>query len=291
MKQRKAFVCYSHSDTEWLDRLRVHLAPLVASNELDLWSDKRILTGDQWKLEIEKSLNDAAIAIILVSADFFASNFIAEVELPKLLRNAEKKSTRIMPVVVGPTSALAGHPLGEFQSVNDPQTSLSEMPKPQSERILSTLATQVRDFLSTEIVDAHPHRSNADAGTKYAPADAFDYNSLASTKEFSRQEIYLPSLVRRKLPPIISGYKFTDCQILGPSVIMLGDKNSFANSGFAIDGNDPNSIFIPLDRAGVIFGVIQLLDCSFDRCDFRGIAFLGSLEQMAGLKARILGRL
>ena len=55
------------------------------------------MSGEKWKQKIEKALNDASIAILLISADFIASDFIINNELQPLLKNAEEKGTVILP--------------------------------------------------------------------------------------------------------------------------------------------------------------------------------------------------
>ena len=76
----QVFLCYSHHDASWLDRLQVHLKPLEREGLVDLWSDRRIEIGDPWRKEIEAALARARVALLLVSGDFIASDFIQEVE-------------------------------------------------------------------------------------------------------------------------------------------------------------------------------------------------------------------
>jgi hypothetical protein len=72
-RRPNVFVSYSHNDAEFLDRLLVHLKPLEKEGLLDLWVDTRLRAGDKWKKEIEKALQRATVAVLLVSADFLAS--------------------------------------------------------------------------------------------------------------------------------------------------------------------------------------------------------------------------
>ncbi len=51
----------------------------------------KIKAGDKWKEKIERALEKSAIAILLISADFLASDFIVDNELPPLLKSAEGK--------------------------------------------------------------------------------------------------------------------------------------------------------------------------------------------------------
>ena len=56
------------------------------SGAIDLWDDTRIETGDVWRTEIQEALDQTRVAILLVSADFMASNFIVGKELPPARR-------------------------------------------------------------------------------------------------------------------------------------------------------------------------------------------------------------
>ena len=87
--KNRLFISYSHHDAKWLERLQVHLKPIVREGSIDVWSDLRIRPGSQWRNEVNDALDAANIAILLVSADFMNSDFIAEVELPKLLSTAK----------------------------------------------------------------------------------------------------------------------------------------------------------------------------------------------------------
>jgi TIR domain len=49
---------------------------------IDPWVDTRISAGEKWKEEIRKALAQARAGVLLISADFVASNFIIDNELP-----------------------------------------------------------------------------------------------------------------------------------------------------------------------------------------------------------------
>lgn len=134
----QVFVCYSHQDAHWLTRLQVHLKPLP----LDVWSDRRIELGDQWHREITAALARAKAALVLVSADSLASDYINSEELPRLLAAAEEGGCRIIPVLVGPSLFHETPALSRFQGVPAKST-LSELPPHDGERVLADLAARL----------------------------------------------------------------------------------------------------------------------------------------------------
>jgi len=90
MKKTQLFISYCHNDREYLDRLLIHLKPLQKEGLIEVWADTQLKAGDRWRVEIKQALDRASVAILLLSADFLASDFITENELPPLL----KKSSR-----------------------------------------------------------------------------------------------------------------------------------------------------------------------------------------------------
>ncbi|MGN6257338.1 MAG: TIR domain-containing protein [Solirubrobacterales bacterium] len=139
----RLFISYSHQDRKVLDRLMVHLRPLEREGLVDVWNDTRIEAGAHWKEEVEKALGHARAAILLVSADFLASDFIVDNELPPLLRNAERKGTKIIPVIVKPCRYTRDEALRHLQAINDPAHSLMSLPEVEQEHLLDSIAAAV----------------------------------------------------------------------------------------------------------------------------------------------------
>jgi hypothetical protein len=81
----KIFISYSHEDMPWIERLRVHLKPFERGDILTYWDDGRIVSGSLWEQVIIRELETSDVGILLVSADFLASEYISKVELPRLL--------------------------------------------------------------------------------------------------------------------------------------------------------------------------------------------------------------
>lgn len=139
----RIFISYCHSDIDCLKRLLVHLKPLEKLNLIDCWSDQKIRTGNKWKPEVMLNLENAAVAVLLISADFLASSFIVNEELPPLLLNAETKGLRILPVILKPCGFLRDKSLSSIQSLNDPISPLLGMSPIEQEHLYNKIAEEI----------------------------------------------------------------------------------------------------------------------------------------------------
>ncbi len=145
--KNNVFISYSHRDKEYLDRLMIHLRPLEKEGLIDLWVDTRIRPGDIWKKEIESALEQSTVAVLLVSADFLASDFITENELPPLLRNAEQAGTRILPLILKPCRFTRDKNLRHFQAINDPSETLIQITEADQEYLYDSVAREIESTL------------------------------------------------------------------------------------------------------------------------------------------------
>lgn len=142
------FICYSHKDSKWLERLKIHLKPLVRDGELNVWDDTMIAPGTNWRDAINESINASKVAILLVSADFLASDFISDMELPKLLHAAKNRGVNIIPVIISP-SGFQKHPiLSDFQAVNSPQRPLINLKRADQEQVWVKVAESIKNPLN-----------------------------------------------------------------------------------------------------------------------------------------------
>jgi hypothetical protein len=95
---------------------------------------------------MQEALASAKVAVLLVSADFLATETIAENELPTLLAAAEKGGTRILPLILSP-SRFQNTQLGQFQAVNPPDEPICDMPKGRREALFVKLTQDIEDAL------------------------------------------------------------------------------------------------------------------------------------------------
>lgn len=145
-RRNGVFISYSRKDIEWLQRLQTHLRPLEREGVV-VWDDTRLRPGEPWREEIRKAMAATKVAILLVSADFLASDFITTNELPPLLKAAEEDGATILPVIISPSGFKRMESLSRFQTVNDPEKPLVQLRRSNRERVLDQVAGAVADAL------------------------------------------------------------------------------------------------------------------------------------------------
>ena len=67
-----------------------------------MWSDDKIRAGEDWEQEIDRAIEEAKAAILLVSPHFLTSDFILSKEVPKLRQRHENKGLFIIPIITKP---------------------------------------------------------------------------------------------------------------------------------------------------------------------------------------------
>lgn len=156
------FVSYCQKDIKWLNKLRLHLATLAQRVELEVWDDTEIAPGDSWRSAIEDAIRRARVAILLVSADFLASDFIRHTELPLLKR---KRDLKILWVLVSPCLFSENSDLAGIQAFNNSKTALTRLPDSEQEAMLAALAKTTADVIRAETLSTRTRRPKPQSTT------------------------------------------------------------------------------------------------------------------------------
>lgn len=110
----RVFCSYAHEDEIYKIELEKHLALLRRQGYIQWWHDRDISAGDEWKTKIDKNLESADIILLLVSADFIASDYCYSVEMERAMTRHEEEAARVIPLIVRQTDWQTA-PFGKLQ--------------------------------------------------------------------------------------------------------------------------------------------------------------------------------
>ena len=110
------FISYSHADEELRQKLEKHLAALRRQGVISTWHDRRIGPGEEIHNQISAQLDSADIIIILVSADFLASDYCYKIEMTRAMARHDEGTARVIPVILRPCD-WHGVPFGKLKAV------------------------------------------------------------------------------------------------------------------------------------------------------------------------------
>src|SRR6266536_4368638 len=96
LRSVKIFYSYSHKDKELRDELAKHLGKSHVSG----WHDREILPGKDWQNEIDNYLNTADIVLLLISADFIASEYCYGIEMQAAMERQALGEAFVIPVIL-----------------------------------------------------------------------------------------------------------------------------------------------------------------------------------------------
>jgi hypothetical protein len=147
------FFAYSREDSDLRERLDKHLSGLKRRNYINTWFDGQIEAGTEWEKEIDFALSKADIILLLISADFIASDYCFDVEMKKAISRHEKGDAVIIPIILHPCdwsdlpfSKIQGLPQNgkaiTSENWKSPEFALSEIAKSIKETVESLRQTK-----------------------------------------------------------------------------------------------------------------------------------------------------
>jgi tetratricopeptide (TPR) repeat protein len=148
-KRDHVFISYSHADREWLKKLQTMLEPLMRKGIITPWADTMILPGQRWREEIERALASAKVAVLLVSDNFLASDFITRHELPPLLNAAKREGVKILWVALS-HCLFEETEISDYQATNDPEHPLDSLSPSEQRQALANICRQIKEALNDD---------------------------------------------------------------------------------------------------------------------------------------------
>ena len=96
------FCSYANADEEWRKKLETHLSLLKRQGLVSFWHDRLIAPGTDWAKALDTHLETASVILLLVSADFFASDYCYGIEMKRALEREAAGEARVVPILVRP---------------------------------------------------------------------------------------------------------------------------------------------------------------------------------------------
>ncbi|MCC6586740.1 MAG: toll/interleukin-1 receptor domain-containing protein [Bryobacterales bacterium] len=144
------------------------LAVLQRTGRLKVWYDRRILGGEDWNGVIEDKLTSSDLVFLLLSPDFFSSDYCFNREMREALVRQNQNQTHVIPVIVRPVSGWDRTELGRLQVVPKDAKAVTEWANRDTAwRDVAEAITRLLDALETA-----PGQDGAQAAAPSPPTPA-----------------------------------------------------------------------------------------------------------------------
>ena len=94
------FFSYSHADEDLRNQLEKQLTMLKRQGVIEIWHDRRIDAGEDLNRAIDDHINTDDIILLLVSADFIASDYCYNIEMQRAMERHTKREAIVIPVIL-----------------------------------------------------------------------------------------------------------------------------------------------------------------------------------------------
>ena len=94
------FISYAHKDEALRAELDAHLKLMQRTGLVQKWDDRLLKPGEEWRKGIDENLERTDIILLLVSADFLASDFCWQKEMERALERHQTGEARVIPVTI-----------------------------------------------------------------------------------------------------------------------------------------------------------------------------------------------
>ncbi len=98
----RVFYSYANLDDTFREALEKQLTVLKLQGAILQWSSRDITAGQDWKSAVDRNLEAADIIILLVSADFLASEYAWDMEMTRALERHDAGEARVIPILLTP---------------------------------------------------------------------------------------------------------------------------------------------------------------------------------------------
>jgi hypothetical protein len=196
----RVFISYSHKDEPLRAELDKHLSLLKRQGELDIWTDHRIPVGGELGSAISEALENADVIMLLLSADFLASDYCFGVEMTRAMERHERGDAVVLPVMLRPCDYQSA-PFGRLKAVPTDGRPVTKWPNQDDafvdivQHVRRLLSSRHQDAGSATLVPSPSDRTSPAAAKHSAPttsgisvARVARSSNLSLPRQFSDQD-------------------------------------------------------------------------------------------------------
>jgi nucleoside phosphorylase len=141
----EVFLSYAPEDEELLRQLEKHLSLLKRQGVIATWHDRQIVAGMDRAQIIDQQLEQAQMILLLVSADFVASDYCYGHELQRALERHWAGQAQVIPILLRPVD-WQGTPFAHLQALPTNGKAVTSWTK--RDEVLTEIASELRRMIA-----------------------------------------------------------------------------------------------------------------------------------------------
>jgi tetratricopeptide (TPR) repeat protein len=96
------FYSYAEADEDLRSELDKHLSQLRREGLITTWHRRQVIAGQDWTKALDRHLNIASVILLLISADFLASDYCYGIEMQRAMERYNAGEARVIPILLRP---------------------------------------------------------------------------------------------------------------------------------------------------------------------------------------------
>lgn len=102
IKPMNVFISYDQEDEQLCSLLIKHMQLLSREGVINEWHNRQINPGELYKDAIDQHFNAAQLILLLISADYIASDYCYGTEMTRALQRHAAHEARVIPIILRP---------------------------------------------------------------------------------------------------------------------------------------------------------------------------------------------
>lgn len=143
LPRKMAFVSYCHRNRKCQEEFQRFMIGLLEQGRMQFWVDEEIEAGDDWEDELYRALHSAEAAVLLVTQDYLASDYIRKRELPVLRERYEAKTVGVYWLAYEHCTYEDAW-FGKLQALYDPKVPLSDLRRAKRQKALTEISRTLK---------------------------------------------------------------------------------------------------------------------------------------------------